>query len=172
MDVTDLINRMDPDMYWNSRERRIAGEVIRQWLMSSLNMNTAREGRIYKRNWDAPPEDTVDPFTGEAVDTRGSEWVSDQYIDEGLFYINIKALGGSSRDIQYPRGLQDVNVLQGIAVMSPRVEGGDLWKDARSGLIYIMRPVEYKAKVGGIPLVGQMTMFELPEDRPEYNLDD
>ena len=171
MEMSDLISHMDPDEVWTPRDAIVAHEIVRQWLYLASNLEACRLGVLYRRNRTKPSEAQRDPFTDEVVDTSG-EWASEQYMHGVSFYMRVSQMGGDSTDIEFPRGLQNVNVLQGIALMAPVVGAGDVWYDPDyyGGTMYLIRPVQVASMVGGIPVASQMVLFELPPDRPEYNL--
>lgn len=166
-----ILDEEEEEDRWTSTDVLIIKELIRQFLAKVVSLNKGREGTLYPENKSNPNfSGLTDTYTDEVVDTQNENYIANKYNDGVSLYMDIMSLPVETDDIQFPRGIQSITVVQGVTVMCPEITPGDVWKDTGNSKIYYLKPVETVAAVKGIPVVAVLQMFELPENAPEYNL--
>lgn len=169
--ITTYYGRMSDRDAWTSTDILIVKELIRQFLAKVVSLDKGREGTLYPENKSNPDfSGLTDSYTDEVVDTQDADYIANKYNSGVSLYVDIMSLPVETDDIQFPRGIQSITVVQGVTVMCPEITPGDVWKDIDNSKLYYLKPVKTVAAVKGIPVVAVLQMFELPESAPEYNL--
>lgn len=169
--VTTYFNRMSDGGAWSTVDDLVVKEILRQFLARVINIDTGHGGTLYREDKTAPNMTGLkDPYTDQVINIVDQEYIDNKYESGVSLYVSIMGLKTDAQNLEFPRGVQDTVVLQGLTVMCPEIRSGDVWKDTGTGKFYHLKPVKTHVAVKGIPVVAVMQMFELKETAPEYNL--